>query len=370
MIKTILVVDDEQDCTELLRYHLQKHGYHTVIASNGQEAVAAAQKKIPDAVLLDVMMPELDGWEVCRILRALPEGMSLPIIMLTALSDDEARLKGLSLGADDHLSKPYSMRELLLKLHRLIGRQEAIRQLLHREQEQDTTMRYMVHELRNSLTAIGGLSSLALRKDEENRYLKTISTAALHAESLLSDASLLSKLESGNECLTREPVSFDAVVEEAIDVLRETARRSEVSITTGNRPHSRVLGNKTAVRQIVINLISNAIKYNRAGGTATILFSEGEETVNMSVTDDGIGIPPAEAGSIFDKLYRATGSEKIKGAGLGLYIVKQLVTAMGGEVSVISTPGSGSTFMLSLKKAGPEARTAATNERKGTMEYA
>ena len=185
MKKQILIVEDENDCAELLSYHLQKDNYQTVIAHNGKEAIEAVQRQTPDAVLLDVMMPELNGWEVCRILRESAKGKSLPIIMLSALSDEEARLKGLNLGADDYLPKPYSMKELLVKISKHLDRQQTIKQLNAREQEQDTTLRTMVHELKNSLNVIGGFSSIALRKDDSNKYLKTINTAAFHAERLL-----------------------------------------------------------------------------------------------------------------------------------------------------------------------------------------
>ena len=126
MNKQILIVEDEYDCAELLRYNLQKEGYQTVIAHCGEEAINAVQRHTPDAVLLDIMLPELNGWEVCRILRESSRGKSLPIIMLTAMSDEEARIKGLSLGADDYLSKPYSMKELLLKVRKLIDKEQAI----------------------------------------------------------------------------------------------------------------------------------------------------------------------------------------------------------------------------------------------------
>ncbi len=96
MKKQILIVEDENDCAELLSYHLQKDDYQTVIARNGKEAIEAVQRQTPDAILLDIMMPELNGWEVCRILRESTNGKSLPIIMLSALSDEESRVKGLA----------------------------------------------------------------------------------------------------------------------------------------------------------------------------------------------------------------------------------------------------------------------------------
>ncbi len=350
MKKQILIVEDEYDCAELLRYNLQKENYETVIARSGEEAISAAQLHTPAVVLLDIMLPELNGWEVCRILRESSKGKSLPIIMLTALSDEEARIKGLSLGADDYLSKPYSLKELLLKVRKLIDKEQTINQLKSREQEQDTALRYMVHELKNSLSTIGGFSSVALRKDHANKYLKTINIAAVHAESLLNDASLLSRLEKGGEWLSREKVDINALVEETIDFFHDTAKQSNIEIIAVNSTTSAVQGNSIAVRQVLINLVSNAVKYNRAGGKVWVSFDDRNGWVDISITDEGQGMPPAELVRIFEKFYRAAGSERQKGAGLGLYIVKQLTEAMGGKVMVASQPGTGSTFTVSFPK--------------------
>jgi len=208
MKKQILIVEDENDCAELLSYHLQKENYQTVIARNGEEAIDAVQCRTPDAILLDVMMPELNGWEVCRILRESTKGKTTPIIMLSALSDEEERIKGLSLGADDYVSKPYSMKELLLKIRKYIDRQQTLKQLKTREQEQDTAMQYMVHEMKNAMTVIGAYSTIALKKNDPRAYLKPINLAALHAESLLNDASLLAHLEKTGGRLTAEPIDL------------------------------------------------------------------------------------------------------------------------------------------------------------------
>lgn len=360
-MKQILIVEDEHDCAELLRYNFHKEGYQTIIARSGEEAVNAVKSHTPDAVLLDIMLPELSGWEVCRILRESASNKHLPIIMLTALSDEEARVRGLSLGADDYISKPYSMKELLLKVRKLIDKEQAIHQLRTREQEQDTALRYMVHELKNSLTTIGGFSSVALRKDETNKYLRTIHAAAFHAESLLNDASLLSRLEKGGEHLNPEEVDINQTVVDAIEILEDAAKRSNIEIITENGTTSSVMGNRTGVRQVMINLISNAVKYNREGGTVHVSFNDKNGWVDISVQDEGKGIPPADHSRIFEKFYRAPGSEKQKGAGLGLYIVKLLTEAMGGKVMVASCPGMGSIFTASFIKAKATATHIARN---------
>lgn len=355
MKNQILIVDDENDCAELLRYHLEKEGYEPVIARNGEEAIDAVQCRTPDAVLLDIMMPELNGWEVCRILRESTKGKALPVIMLSALSDEEERVKGLSLGADDYVVKPYSMKELLLKVKKQIDRQQAIKQLKTREQEQDTALQYMIHEMRNAMTVIGGYSTIALKKDDPRNYLKPINIAAMHAESLLNDASLLSQLEKAGGYLPVKAIDAVATAQDAVDMLRDMAAKRRIEIALMKSTPLFVSVNRTAVRQVLLNLLSNAIKYNRDDGRIWIYFDEGEDALDVSIKDEGNGIGRDELPRIFDKFYRAAGSERVKGAGLGLYIVKLLTEAMGGKVMVKSDQGAGSTFTVSFIKADTAA---------------
>jgi len=376
MKNQILIVDDEHDCAELLRYHLQRENYEAVIARNGKEAIDAVQSQAPDAILLDIMMPELNGWEVCRILRESTKGKSLPIIMLTALSEEEERVKGLSLGADDYLSKPYSVKELLLKLRKHIDRQETIKQLKVREQEQDTTLRYIVHELKGSLHVIGGFSSHALRKDDSNKYLKTINTAAFQAERVLNEAPLISLLATRGENLSIKQVDIGPLTSEANDcfhdaVIKKVAYQqvSAVSLISDIAEATRVLiGGKPVsvevttpfmdvmistdnvkLRQILTNLVSNAVKFTEQGTIAITLSLIGS-WMEIAVSDTGIGIKEEDLHKLFIAYGRIEDAKtkRYEGMGLGLTISRNLAALLGGTISVTSIYGKGTTFVMSL----------------------
>ncbi|HUI68276.1 MAG TPA: response regulator [Nitrospirota bacterium] len=350
MHEQVLIVEDEQDVVELLRYNLEKENYRVLVAHSGEEAIAIVPCQMPDVVLLDIMLPELNGWEVCRILREGANGKSVPIIMLTALSSEEARIQGLTLGADDYVSKPFSIRELMLKIRKLINRQRTLKMIQAKTQEQDTSLRYLVHELKNSINVIGGFSALGLRKEGAQDYLRTINVAAAHAESLLNDASLLSRLENKQGSLPMESLDIGSIVDEVVDVFRDTAKNRQIEIVLENKTSSLITGNSTAVRQVLMNLLSNAVKYNRHGGRVWMTVERIHDGIDISITDEGCGILCDEIPKIFNKFYRADGSEQIKGAGLGLYIVKLLIEAMGGNISAVSRPGVGSTFTVSFQK--------------------
>lgn len=351
MTQQILIVEDEQDTVELLRYNLEKNGYAAVIARNGEEAIDIMQCGAPDLVLLDVMMPELDGWEVCRVLRESSKGKIIPIIMLSALADEEARVKGLVLGADDYIAKPFSVKEVLLRIGRHTKRRQDIRQLQAREQEQDTSFRYLVHELRNALTVIGSYSALAVKNGDHDKYFKTVKTSAFYAESLLRDAALLSRIEKDGEKLFVEPMNIGLLAQEVVEIFEQTTGRNNTQFVIVDDASAPALCNRTAIKQVLINLISNAVKYNRSEGKVWISLKETENRIDAAITDEGKGISQAEMPNVYGKYYRAAGSEKIKGAGMGLYIVKLLLEAMGGTIAAVSSPGLGSTFTVSLPRA-------------------
>ncbi len=340
MQETILIVEDEEDVAEMIRYNLEKESYRTVVAYSGAEALKAAEAHAPDLVLLDILLPDLSGWEVCRILRDSTENHSIPIVMLTALSSEEARIKGLTLGADDFVTKPFSIKELLLRIRNMIDRQHALRRVLKKEKEKDLSLKYLVHELKNSVTVIGGFSALAIRKKDPENYLERIAAVAKHADSLLNDASLLSRLETSEGSLPMDSMDIGALIEEVVDSYGDLAKQRQIEIALTNQTSPKVLGNATAIRQVLINLISNALKFSRAGGTVWISVTEDAQGAHLKVKDQGCGIAPKDLPRIFDRFYRAAGSEHIKGAG-----------AMAGKLSVESTLGAGSTFTASLHPA-------------------
>jgi two-component system sensor histidine kinase/response regulator len=347
----ILIVEDENDMAELLRYNLRKENYETLIALNGEEAIEAVQNHTPDLVLLDIMLPQLNGWEVCRILRENSGGKAVPIIMLTALSDEESRIKGLTLGVDDYMSKPFSIKELLLKIRKSLDRQQTVKRLRIREQEQETSLRYLLHEMRSATAVIGGFSTLALKKDNPRDYLVSINTVAAHAESLLKDVSLLTRLEKEGGSLPVEPIDIAAITKEAVDIVSDTAIQKRLEIIVMKSTRALITASRTAVRQVLVNLLSNAVKYSREGGKVWISLDELNDRIGVSIKDEGCGVRSDELLKIFEKFYRAAGSEKVKGAGLGLYIVKLLTEAMGGTITVVSNQGAGSTFTASFIKA-------------------
>jgi signal transduction histidine kinase len=274
--------------------------------------------------------------------------------MVSALTTEESRIKGLSLGADDYINKPFSVQELLLKSRNIVNRHAQIRELRLREQDQDSARRYLVHEMKSAVSVIGGFSSLAARKGNGTPYLAEINSSALHLEALLDDVALLAKLEKWHGSLPREEVDVAAVAVSLPDSFREKAVTRHITLSTDAPSSLKAMGNSAALRQILTNLISNAIKFNHDHGSVRISCEAFDDKAVLSVTDTGPGIGTDEHEHIFNKFYRAQGSDGVPGSGLGLYFAKLLAEAMGGSISVTSSPGEGSTFSLFLVR--PAAR--------------
>jgi len=173
-------------------------------------------------------------------------------------------------------------------------------------------------------------------------------------EQLLSDASIIVRLEGG-AALPLEPLMLEAVVRESLDALRGSPDAGAGRVQFAGACSRLVWGNSRAIRQIVTNLVSNAIKYNRDGGAVQVGIDERDGTIDLSVRDEGAGIPAEEQQKIFDKFYRCSATAGVKGAGLGLYVVRLLATGMGGSVKVASENTGGSIFTVTFRKADDAA---------------
>lgn len=199
MNELVLIVEDEASLAELLSYNLRKAGYRTAVADNGAQAIRIAHADAPDIVLLDIMLPEMDGWEVCGMLRSSRQGSTLPIIMMTALASEDIRIRGLRAGADDVIGKPFSPTELLFKIRKLLDKNMVIRTLRNKAEGQDASMRSLVHELRNSLTVIGGFTFLAAAKGDDEAWVRHVASAADRMKQTLNEAGGKSHIKAGGD---------------------------------------------------------------------------------------------------------------------------------------------------------------------------
>lgn len=359
MQEKVLIVEDETDMADLLKYNLTEKGYNPVLASNGREALEIIEKEIPDLILLDLMMEQVDGWEVCSGIRShTNEAIKrLPIIMLTALSEAEEKIIGLRLGADDYMTKPFNMDELILRVQNLIKKKRVEDELMERLKRGNDIPALFYHEVRNQLYIIGAFSDLITRKGKEEKnkekFIGRLKNATVALSEYLEGMSLFSKIENGKRKIKLESFSLNDVMNKIISSYKKDASVRGIQIKGDYiKGDDTVNLNPVAMKMILSNLTGNAIKYNKKDGSVLVTLLRDGDRLMITVEDTGLGIAPADLPHIFDKFYRSRSVDgHIDGTGLGLYIVKTLVNAMEGEIKVGSTLGNGSKFTATFNSA-------------------
>ncbi len=371
---TLLIVDDEERNIRLLKAMLTTHGYQILGAAQGEEALHLIAENPPDMVLLDVMMPQIDGFEVCRRLKQDEKTKAIPVIMVTALSEKQHRIKAMEVGADDFISKPVDYTELTIRVKSLLrikSYQDELYQSLQiiaaknirleeLERVRDGLAHMIVHDLRNPLTAISAYLQLTLMDTEGlSEKNKERAERCLHfcqeLERMIQNLLDISKMEDGKMVLNREMISLPDLVTEVLKRFAPTVEERGISLSSsGSGDLSPILVDRSILRRVITNLVDNAIRYTPKKGTIEVGINpiQDKEAVCLSVKDSGTGIPPEYHQRIFDKFEQVklkTGGDRAGSSGLGLTFCKLAVEAHGGKIWVESEgEGKGCTFWVQI----------------------
>jgi signal transduction histidine kinase len=357
---TVLVVDDNASNRALLVAWLGGL-YDIVQAEDGDSALAKAREREPDLVLLDVMMPGMSGFEACRLLKSLPGTGYLPVLLLTALGEQEERNAGLEAGADDFLAKPVDRRELLLRVRafeRLRRQDQQIRRQLvdlrRLDALKDDLISLVTHDLRNALGGIMLLLETMDGADEGSRAntMGVLQVATSRMRETLDDMLRIKQLEDGVLHVDRSEVRLQEVFARAIATAEPGARARRVSLRQEAEPDASIAGDSVLLQRGIFNLVQNAVKYSPAGATVELVARVGPDEVVVEVLDRGPGVADSVRDSLFEKYggvetARETGRS---GFGLGLYFVQLMARAHGGRVFVAERDGGGSAFRLCLPR--------------------
>lgn len=368
---TILVVDDTEDNLDLLEFALKRKPIKMLRATSGMACLAIAKESKPDLILLDIQMPEMDGFETLKRLRANSETTKIPVIFLTAQKKDpESIAKGLALGAEQYLTKPIDTEELLVRTKMLISLKKAEAEL---ERMRADFMAMLVHDLRSPLIGIKNVLELLEESDKttplSQEYFELVNSAQMSANRLLelvSDLLDVSKYEAGNIAFDKASVPVSRFIDPILRQMEVQFRQKKVSLSTSytdRLPNVYVDAQKT--EQVMMNFLSNALKFTKSGGVITIATEAITETlhteledlnrrfVRVNIKDNGVGISTEEIPILFKRYKQASSARltKQKGTGLGLVICKLIVEAQGGTVGVQSEHGKGSTFSFTLPVA-------------------
>ncbi len=357
--ETVLIVDDNLTNLAVLFAHLRSVGFKVLVAENGYSAIKRAQLALPDIILLDILMPGIDGLETCRQLKKIPETCNIPVILMTALTDTETKITGFAAGAVDYITKPAQYEEVAARIHTHLTirnlQKKLEERLAEREklvQELDAYAQTVAHDLKAPLALILGFAEiLETRWDnlslvECEGLLGSILRNGRKMQEIIDGLLLLANVRQEEILLTE--LDMLPLIAEAQARLSPLIEQNQAKITL---PESfpAAMGYVPWIEQVWVNLLSNAVKY---GGSPPEIVLDGRlHTNNMvmfSVQDNGRGLTPEEQSRIFSPFSRLNRSGQIEGHGLGLSIVERIVAKFGGQTGVTSEPGKGSIFYFTL----------------------
>jgi two-component system, sensor histidine kinase and response regulator len=355
----VLIVDDDDRNRALLRAMLRDQ-YQTLEAESGTAALQLLQREHVDLVLLDVMMPGMTGHEVCKRVKDAPRDSFLPILVITALADQEHKNAALQAGADDFLTKPVDRRELLLRVSaflRLRAQDLLIRTQLNKLTElqtaKDEMLSLMVHDLRSPLSGIIAHLSLLIEDLPEGSSREDARAALRGADGMLKsleEALQIRLLEEGQLPINRTTVDLERLIDEAVATLTGVARRKGIELSTAIEGHKQASLDGKLVRRAIENLLANALKYTPGGKDVSLVVRHLPDAVEVDVADRGPGIPAELKSNMFEK-YGSVEAKKggsRKGFGLGLYLVKLVADGHDGDAQVLDRDGGGAIFRVRL----------------------
>ncbi len=352
---SVLVVDDTVENLRLLVGILGERGYEARPVTNGPDALAAAEQEPPDLILLDVTMPEMTGFEVCRALKAHATLKDVPVIFLTALTDVQDKVEGFAAGGVDFVTKPFHVDEVVARVASQVALRRARKDLadsLERlralERLRDDLVHMILHDMRGLLTVVLGNLDLA-RPELSGQAAEDVSDAidATHAVVRMANTVLdVSRLEEGKMPLKPEATDIAALADAAVHTFGAIDRTRLVQCETAGPVMATC--DSDLVRRVIENLVSNAVKHTPAGGRVTISVRSENGHVRVSVRDEGRGVPEAIRGQLFEKFAAASKESRHHSAGLGLAFCRLAVEAHGGTIGVEPATPNGSVFFFSI----------------------
>ncbi len=369
----LLIVDDTEANIKLLSHVLRDAGFTPIVAFNGTDAIELIRSRRPDLVLLDIMMPDMTGYEVCKIINDDDELKSTPIIFLSALSETSDKVEGFEVGGVDYITKPYQKDEVLARIrtHLFLNklqkeREERIDILRNREielqelnEKKDQLVRIVSHDIKNPLTGIVGLANLikenpGFSSEDINRMLTAMEKSGKKLMDMVEKVLDDENNSNSKESLKLTEGYLKDLVEKVISVNKPKAILKNINLELEeNIKASKASLDQTKIEIALNNLVSNALKFTLKDGTVTLSVKSNTDKILFEVKDNGIGISPNIIPHLFDNEKNKKGISKLGtegeiGTGLGLDVVQKYVNMHEGKVWVESEEQVGTTFYIEL----------------------
>lgn len=365
---SILIVDDTPHNLELLSDLLTVRGYDVMTASDPRVGLDMAATDAPDLVLLDIMMPHMDGFQFCERLKENPATAHIPVIFISALHDTNNIVRGFDVGGVDYITKPFQQKEVLARVNNQMVLVQQRKEIAEKHRQsvvyletlntmKEQFIRSATHDLKNPLHIISGYAALleemtgAEFEATGDQLIEGILSGARRMQSLIEEMLDLAQLETGSTGLSLDLARAGELLRHAQREYRIMAEQHGVALSVEvAEPDVYVYIDINKMSRAIENLVTNAIKYTGAGGDVLLRTTIAEQAVYLDVIDTGIGIPDEALENLFDPFFRVNKAEhrQREGTGLGLSIVKSIIEQHGGTITVESEPDVGSTFRVTL----------------------
>ncbi|MCL3782237.1 hybrid sensor histidine kinase/response regulator [Prolixibacteraceae bacterium JC049] len=358
---TILIVDDNKQNLQVLGNLLHENHYKVAMAKDGPSALQIVKKVNPDLIVLDIMMPDMDGFEVCQKLKADRDTRDIPIIFLTAKTDSEDIVKGFVLGGVDYITKPFKKEELVVRIKNHVDLIQSKKRVLAQAQEleaanalKDKVFGIIAHDLRDALgsfkefTTIMTESNVDFEPEEMEELLNFMKEKAGTTFELLENLLWWSRSQRNKLQPRLEPIDIEEVIFTIAAQYQDWAKGKQIKLHMKLQEDLRIIGDADHIKTVIKNLIVNAIKFTSKGGEVTLKTETKDDNVRFVVTDNGVGIAPEKMPALFDQYihYSTYGTNNEKGSGIGLILCQQLLALNNGTIGAESELEKGSKFFV------------------------
>lgn len=353
----ILIVDDTPQNIKVLGQILSEEGYRIIIANNGIQTLKVVEKIIPDLILLDIMMPEMDGFETCRRLKENSITSEIPVIFLTAKVENDDIIKGFDLGAVDYITKPFNPSELLRRVKTHLELKEKTSKLIESNKNNQELIHILTHDLNNPISSIYSVLKMADYDTEILNKLKGMLQIAVdNSLSIINNVRQASSIEDGKLRLELEYFNLKPLIDESLLILDKKINEKRIKINLSVPDSLIVLIERGAfINSVLSNIISNAVKFSNFDSVIDVSAEKVKNEVLVTVRDHGIGMPEGILNNLFNmkKPTSRKGTNGEIGTGYGMPLVKKFIDKLKGriEVSTLEKPDEnhGTTVRIYLK---------------------
>ncbi len=335
----VLIVDDNLQNLKVLGNTIKNEGWLLAVASSGQQALDFLEKKVPDLILLDIMMPEMDGFETCRRIKSNPELKEIPIIFLTAKVDSESIITAFEEGAVDYVSKPFNPKELIKRVQTHLELTQSRRLLIEKNEVQNELIHVLCHDLANPFSAI--ISFAELIQDNPDKSQEFTEIIAISAKNGMNIIDLTREIRATEEKeLKLDKLNLQKIITQSEQFLQIKLAEKEIQLQKSIPADLEIVAEEVSlINSVINNLLTNAIKFSNTGSSINISAEKVDEaTAKVIIKDHGIGMPEQLVADLFDitKKTSRAGTNGEQGTGFGMPLVKRFMEKYGGNISVTS----------------------------------